>query len=84
MADPVCARHLRQGDVEYLYLLNRAPYPTEAFIAFDEKLLNSQTPTEMVMFMDGVHPTHQSRATGCWTKRDAPPLALATNSAATG
>jgi transposase len=50
------------------------------FIALYDKLLNGLTPTEMVMFMDGVHPTHQSRAAGCWTRRDAPPLALATNS----
>jgi transposase len=45
-----------------------------------ETLLNAMTPTEMVMFMDAVHPAHQSRAVGCWTKRDAPPLALASNS----
>lgn len=51
-----------------------------AQIAFYEKLMNSLTPTEMIMFMDGVHPTHQSRAAGCWTKRDAPKLALETNS----
>jgi transposase len=51
-----------------------------AQIAFYDKLLNGLTQTEMVMFMDGVHPTHQSRAAGCWTRRDAPPLALATNS----
>jgi len=37
MADPVCARQLREGDNQYLYLVNRAPYPTEAFVAFDEK-----------------------------------------------
>jgi hypothetical protein len=34
----------------------------------------------MIMFMDGVHPTHHSRVAGCWTKRAAPKLALATNS----
>jgi transposase len=45
-----------------------------------EALLNEMTPNEMAMFMDAVHPAHQSRAVGCWTKRDAPPLALASNS----
>lgn len=51
-----------------------------AQIAYYEKLMNALTPTEMIMFMDGVHPTHQARAAGCWAKRDAPKLALATNS----
>jgi len=51
-----------------------------AWITAYEKLLNEMTPNEMTMFMDAVHPAHQSRAAGCWTKGDAPPLALATNS----
>ena len=37
MADPVCVRQLHEGDHQYLYLVNRAPYPTEAFIAFDQR-----------------------------------------------
>jgi len=51
-----------------------------AFIASYEKLLNGLGVDEMVMFMDAVHPSHQSRAVGCWTRRDLPPLALKTNS----
>src|ERR1019366_10633771 len=51
-----------------------------AWIVAYEKLLNEMTPNEMAMFMDAVHPAHQSRPTGFWTKRDAPPLALASNS----
>jgi hypothetical protein len=31
-----------------------------AQIAFYEKLMNALTPNEMIMFMDGVHPTHQA------------------------
>jgi hypothetical protein len=31
-----------------------------ARIAFYEKLMNALTPTETVVFMDGVHPTHQA------------------------
>jgi hypothetical protein len=33
-----------------------------AFITLSDKILNSLIPTEMVMFVDGVHPTRQSRA----------------------
>jgi transposase len=51
-----------------------------AWIKAYETLLNEMTPNEMTMFMDAVHPAHQSRPSGCWTKRDAPPLALASNS----
>jgi len=38
----------------------------KAFIAAYEKLLNSLSPDEAVLFMDAVHPTHATRPVGCW------------------
>ena len=38
----------------------------KAFIAAYEKLLNSLPDDEAVLFVDAVHPTHATRAAGCW------------------
>ena len=35
MSDPVCARQARHGDDHYLYLVNRAAWPVEAWLAFE-------------------------------------------------
>ena len=37
-----------------------------AFIAAYEKLLNSLSENEAVLFADAVHPTHAARPAGCW------------------
>jgi hypothetical protein len=34
-----------------------------------EALLNGLRPDEAVMFIDAVHPAHQSRPAGCWTRK---------------
>jgi hypothetical protein len=34
MSDPVCARELRLGTGHYFYLVNRASFPVEAYVAF--------------------------------------------------
>jgi len=34
MADPVCARELRQENAHYVYLVNRAAFPVDAYLAF--------------------------------------------------
>ena len=38
----------------------------QGFITAYEKLLNSLGPDEAVVFADAVHPTHATRAVGCW------------------
>lgn len=50
------------------------------FIAGYEALLNGLRPDEAVMFIDAVHPAHQSRPSGCWTRKDGPEVAVAANS----
>jgi transposase len=50
------------------------------FIAGYEALLNGLRPDEAVMFIDAVHPDHQSRPAGCWTRTDGPSVAVAANS----
>ena len=42
------------------------PDKQKAFIETYETLLNSLGPDEAVLFVDAVHPTHASRAVGCW------------------
>src|SRR5208282_5649498 len=37
-----------------------------AFIDAYDKLLNSLSPDEAVLFVDAVHPTHATRPVGCW------------------
>lgn len=37
MSDPVCARELRDGDAHLIYLVNRAPYPVRAYLAFEPR-----------------------------------------------
>jgi len=50
-----------------------------AFIESYEKLLNALDPDEVVLFADGVHPTYQPRAVGCWAPAgDAPAVAQTT------
>jgi transposase len=41
-----------------------------AFIDFYEKLMNSLSTDEIVVFADAVHPTHAARAAGCWAAKD--------------
>lgn len=50
------------------------------FIAEYEALLNGLRPDEAVMFIDAVHPAHQSRPAGCWTRKAGPVVAVAANS----
>ena len=50
------------------------------FIAQYEALLNGLRPDEAVMFIDAVHPDHQSRPAGCWTRKDGPAVAVQANS----
>ena len=38
----------------------------KAFIESYDKLLNSLTDNEAVVFADAVHPTHAPRPAGCW------------------
>ena len=38
----------------------------KAFIESYNKLLNSLTDNEAVVFADAVHPTHAARPAGCW------------------
>jgi len=42
----------------------------QAFIEFYNKLLNSLSDDEAVMFIDAVHPTHTVRPVGCWAPKD--------------
>jgi transposase len=42
----------------------------QAFIDRYEKLLNTMGADEAVVFVDGVHPTHQVRPAGCWARKD--------------
>ena len=52
----------------------------QAFIEGYEKLLNALEPGEVVLFADGVHPTFQPRAVGCWAPvGDKPAVAQTTN-----
>lgn len=44
------------------------PEKQKALIEGYEKLLNGLGPDEAVLFVDAVHPTHEARAVGCWTK----------------
>ena len=41
-----------------------------AFIDLYEKLMNSLSMDECVVFVDAVHPTHAARAAGCWAAKD--------------
>ena len=41
----------------------------QAFIDMYNKLLNTLSPNEAVMFADAVHPTHMARAVGCWAPK---------------
>jgi transposase len=50
------------------------------FIREYETLLNGLRPDEAVMFADAVHPDHQSRPAGCWTRKAGPAVAVAANS----
>ena len=42
----------------------------QAFIDRYENLLNTMGVDEAVVFVDGVHPTHQVRPAGCWARKD--------------
>jgi transposase len=42
----------------------------QAFIESYDKLLNRLEPDESVVFVDAVHPTHQTRPAGCWAPKD--------------
>ena len=42
----------------------------QAFIDEYEKLMNSLTEQESVLFVDAVHPTYTTRPTGCWASKD--------------
>jgi transposase len=42
----------------------------KAFIASYEDLLNSMGDDEAVVFVDAVHPTHATRAAGCWAPKE--------------
>jgi transposase len=42
----------------------------KAFIAGYEKLQNSLSDNEAVMFADAVHPTHAARPVGCWAPKE--------------
>lgn len=48
----------------------------QRFIDAYEKLLNSLSPDEAVVFADAVHPTHAARTVGCWAPK-AENLAIA-------
>ena len=50
------------------------------FIAEYEALLNGLRPDEAVMFIDAVHPDHQSRPAGCWTRKAGAAVAVQANS----
>jgi transposase len=41
-----------------------------AFIKLYEDLMNSLCSDEAVVFVDAVHPTHATRAAGCWAAKD--------------
>ena len=40
----------------------------QAFIASYEKLLNSLSPDEAILFADAVHPLYAAQAVGCWAR----------------
>ena len=42
------------------------PKKQEAFIALYQRILNSLSTDEVILFGDAVHPTHSVRPTGCW------------------
>jgi len=42
------------------------PEKQQAFIALYQKILNSLSTDEVILFGDAVHPTHAVRPTGCW------------------
>jgi len=50
----------------------------KAFIESYDKLLNSLTDNEAVVFADAVHPTHSARPAGCWAPSQEK-LAIETN-----
>jgi len=52
----------------------------QRFIQEYEALLNGLRPDEAVMFADAVHPDHQSRPAGCWTRKAGPAVAVRANS----
>jgi len=49
-----------------------------AFIHAYEKLLNSLSPDETVLFADAVHPLYGARAVGCWAPPDETPAVAQT------